>query len=141
MSSWKPLKIRGRPILWILYLAYAWIPVGFLLLAMAQFGWIAPSAGIHAFAVGATGGLIIGMVTRTARGHTGRPLLASPAEVAAYTLVMLAAALRVFVPLVAPQWQLLAVLAAAVAWSLAFVLYLITFTPWLLRARLDGKDG
>jgi uncharacterized protein involved in response to NO len=39
------------------------------------------SAGIHALAVGATGGLIIGMVTRTARGHTGRPLLASPLEV------------------------------------------------------------
>ncbi len=141
VMSWKPLQTRGKPILWILHLAYAWIPMGFVLLAMAQFGWVAPSAGIHAFAVGATGGLIIGMLTRTARGHTGRPLLASPFEVAAYTLVMLAAALRVFMPMVAPQWQLWTALAAATAWSLAFVLYLVTFTPWLLRARLDGKDG
>lgn len=141
VMGWKPLQTRGKPILWILHLAYAWIPIGFVLLALAQFGWVAPSAGIHAFAVGATGGLIIGMVTRTARGHTGRPLLASPLEVAAYSLVMLAAALRVFVPMAAPQWQLWTALAAATAWSLAFVFYLVTFTPWLLRARLDGKDG
>ena len=83
--------------------AYAWIPVGFGLLALAQMGWVARSAGVHALAVGATGGLIIGMITRTARGHTGRPLTASTAEVAAYVLVMAAAALRVIVPLVAPR--------------------------------------
>lgn len=141
LVAWKPWRTRGRPILWILHMAYAWIPVGFLLLAMSLLGWMAVSVGIHALAIGATGGLIIGMVTRTARGHTGRPLLASPIEVAAYTLVMLAAVLRVAVPLVAPQFLLQSVIVAAFAWSLAFALYLGRYTPWLLRARLDGKDG
>ena len=108
---------------------------------MSLLGWIAASAGIHALTVGATGGLIIGMVTRTARGHTGRPLLASPIEVAAYSLVMLAAVLRVLVPVLAPQYLVISVVAAALAWSLAFVLYLARYTPWLLRPRLDGKDG
>ena len=32
-------------------------------------------------------------------------------------------------------------LAAAVLWSVAFVLYLWIFTPWLMQTRLDGKDG
>ncbi len=141
LVAWKPWRTRSRPILWILHLSYAWIPVGFLLLAMSLLGWIAASAGIHALAIGATGGLIIGMVTRTARGHTGRPLLASPIEVAAYSLVMLAALLRVLVPLLAPQYMVASVIAAALAWSLAFALYLALFTPWLLRVRLDGKDG
>ncbi len=141
LAAWKPWRTRSRPILWILHLSYAWIPVGFLLLAMSLLGWIAASAGIHALAVGATGGLIIGMVTRTARGHTGRPLSASPLEVAAYSLVMLAAVLRVLVPLLAPQFLVASVVAAALAWSLAFVLYLIRYAPWLLRARVDGKDG
>ena len=81
------------------------------------------------------------MVTRTARGHTGRPLLASPLEVAAYALVMFAAVLRVLVPLVAPQFLVVSVVVAAGAWALAFALYLALYTPWLLRARLDGKDG
>ncbi len=141
LVAWKPWRTRSRPILWILHLSYAWISVGFLLLAMSVLGWIAVSAGIHALAIGATGGLIIGMVTRTARGHTGRPLLASPIEVAAYSLVMLAALIRVFVPLLAPQFLVLSVIAAATAWSLAFALYLGRYTPWLLRVRIDGKDG
>jgi len=141
LVSWKPWRTRTRPILWILHLSYAWIPAGFLLLAMSLLGQMAASAGIHALAVGATGGLIIGMVTRTARGHTGRPLLASPLEVAAYALVMFAAVLRVVVPLLAPQWLVMSVIVAALAWSLAFALYLVMFTPWLLRARFDGKDG
>ncbi len=141
LMSWKPWLTRGRPILWVLHLAYAWIPVGFLLLAMSLIGWFPPSAGIHALAVGATGGLIIGMVTRTARGHTGRPLKASPVEVAAYALVALAAVLRVLVPLIAPQYLIMAVIAAGTAWSLAFALYLVVYAPWLMRVRLDGKDG
>lgn len=141
LIAWKPWRTRGRPILWILHLSYSWIPVGFGLLALNQLGWIGVSAGIHALAVGATGGLIIGMVTRTARGHTGRPLLASPPEVAAYALVMFAALLRVLVPLVAPHHLVLSIIVAASAWALAFALYLALYTPWLLRVRLDGKDG
>ncbi len=139
--SWRPAVTRHRPILWILQAAYAWIPVGFALLAAAQLGWVSVSAGVHALAVGATGGLIIGMVTRTARGHTGRPLVASRAEVLAYGLVMAAAVLRVLLPIVAPQWLVLSLLGAALAWSAGFALYLAVFTPWLLTTRLDGKDG
>jgi uncharacterized protein involved in response to NO len=139
LVQWQPVRTRGRPILWILHAAYAWIPAGLGLLALSVLGVVAPSAGIHALAVGATGGLVIGMVTRTARGHTGRPLKPTRREVAAYALVMAAAVLRVFLPLlVAPG---LAWAAAALAWSAAFVLYLSVFGPWLLQPRVDGKDG
>ena len=141
LLSWQPWRARAKPILWVLHLAYAWIPLGFALLALGVLGWVAPSSGIHALAVGATGGLIIGMVTRTARGHTGRPLQASPLEVGAYVLVFLAAVLRVLVPLAAPQALVTALIAAAAAWSLAFAMYLFRYTPWLMRVRLDGKDG
>jgi uncharacterized protein involved in response to NO len=79
--TWRPALTRGRPILWILHAAYVWLPLGFVLLAGAQLGWVAASAGVHALAVGTTGGLIVGMITRTARGHTGRPLQASRLEV------------------------------------------------------------
>lgn len=139
--SWQPRVTRKRPILWVLHAAYLWLPVGFVLLALAQFGWVSVSAGVHALAVGATGGLIIGMITRTARGHTGRPLQASKAEVLAYVLVMVAAFIRVVMPLLAPQWFVQSLLAAALAWSAAFGIYLVIYTPWLLSTRLDGKDG
>ncbi|MDP1649266.1 MAG: NnrS family protein [Rubrivivax sp.] len=139
--QWRPLITRRRPILWILHVAYAWIAIGFALLALAQIGWVGVSAGVHALAIGATGGLIIGMITRTARGHTGRPLRASQAEVLAYALVMAAATLRVLVPLVAPQWLVPSLIGAAFAWCAAFAIYLSVYSPWLLGTRLDGKDG
>ena len=141
LVAWQPWVTRGRPILWVLHAAYAWLPVGFVLLALAQTGTLANSAGVHALAVGATGGLIIGMITRTARGHTGRPLKASKLEVAAYALVLGATVLRVLLPIVAPQWLAAALWGAALAWSAAFALYLILFGPWLMQTRLDGKDG
>ncbi len=139
LASWQSLVTRGRPILWILHVSYAWVPIGFALLALAQAGMIGQSPGVHALAVGATGGLIIGMMTRTARGHTGRPLQVTSLEVAAYFLVLATAVLRALVPLAAPQPVVLIV--AAAAWSSAFILYLWVFVPWLTRTRLDGKDG
>lgn len=141
LASWRPALTLKRPILWILHAAYAWIPVGLGLLALAQIGLVPVSAGVHALAVGATGGLIIGMITRTARGHTGRPLKASNPEVLAYALVMTAAVLRVVLPLLAPGLLGVSLIAAAVVWSAAFLIYLWQFTPWLMSTRLDGKDG
>ncbi|WBY01092.1 NnrS family protein [Ramlibacter tataouinensis] len=140
-SHWAPGVTMKRPILWVLHLSYAWLPLGLALLALAQFGWVAASLGLHALAVGLVGGLIIGMITRTARGHTGRPLQVGRAEVLAYALVMGAAVLRVLLPLAAPATYTLAVGAASVAWSAAFLIYLWIYTPWLARTRLDGKDG
>ncbi|MGG6496592.1 UNVERIFIED_CONTAM: NnrS family protein, partial [Bacteroidetes bacterium 56_B9] len=87
------------PLVWVLHLAYAWIPVHLLLRAAAELGLVAPTLAIHALTVGAVGGLVIGMITRTARGHTGRPLRADGWELACYGAVLLAAAVRVAVPL------------------------------------------
>jgi len=141
LLGWRPAVSVKRPILWILHASYAWIPVGLGLLALAQIGLVPVSAGVHALAVGATGGLIIGMITRTARGHTGRPLMATKPEVLAYVLVMSAAVLRVLLPLVSPGLLAVSLICASVAWSTAFAIYLWVFTPWLMRTRLDGKDG
>ena len=140
-GRWQPWRTRARPILWVLHLAYAWLPIGLGLLAWAQFGGVSVSAGIHALAVGGTGGLIIGMLTRTARGHTGRPLQAGRLEVAAYLLVACAAVARVLMPLLAPAHYSVWLIVAAAAWALAFGLYLGIFAPWLLSTRLDGRDG
>ena len=81
------------------------------------------------------------MITRTARGHTGRPIRASKLEITAYLLVSGAAVVRVWLPLVAPQQLTLWLSAAAAAWAVAFGIYLFVFAPWLVSTRLDGQDG
>ena len=141
LLGWRSQLALGKPIIWILHFAYAWIPLALLLLALAQLDFLAQSAGVHALGLGATGGLIIGMVTRTARGHTGRSLVPSRTEILAYRLVMLAAVSRVAASLLVASFYTPLLLLAATAWSVAFLLYLWKFTPWLLQTRLDGKDG
>lgn len=141
LAHWQPWRTLARPMLWILHLAYAWLAVGFALLGLAQLGLADASAGVHALAVGATGGLIIGMTTRTARSHTGRPARASVGESAAYVLASGAAVLRVGLPLFAPRQQPLVLAAAAAAWSAAFAIVLCVLAPWLLQPRRDGRDG
>jgi uncharacterized protein involved in response to NO len=140
-SHWGARATLRRPILWILHVSYAWIGLGFVLLGLAAFGAVSGSLGLHALAVGATGGLIIGMITRTARGHTGRPLQVGRAEALAYLLVLAAAVLRVLLPLAAPQAFTLWLALAAASWSAGFAIYAWIYTPWLLRTRADGKDG
>ncbi len=141
LYRWSPWVTLKRPILWVLHLAYAWMPIGFAMLACAHMGWIGTTFAIHAFTVGVIGGLIIGMVTRTARGHTGRPLQASRGEAIAYALVLIATVLRAALPAHFPALYPRALEISATLWAVAFAIYLVIYTPWLLQSRLDGKDG
>jgi uncharacterized protein involved in response to NO len=138
---WQPWTTLRTPLVGVLHLAYLWVPVHLALRALAALGVVAPSTAVHALTVGAMGGLIIGMMTRTARGHTGRPLRADRFDMACYALVALAAAVRVVLPLVAPGLTLWAVELSALAWSAAFALYALRYAPSLWRARADGKPG
>jgi uncharacterized protein involved in response to NO len=138
---WQPWKTRRAPLVWVLHLAYAWIIVHLALRALAALGWVAPSLAAHALTVGAIGALTLGMMTRTARGHTARPLVADGWEVACYLLVLGAALLRVAVPLAAPALLMPAVLGSALLWSAAFGLYFVRYWPILTRPRLDGRPG
>ncbi|ENO89956.1 NnrS family protein [Thauera linaloolentis] len=141
VGGWNPWATRKVSLLWVLHLSYMWIPLGLALIGLAQLGLLPRTAGIHALAIGATGGLIIGMITRTALGHTGRMLVAGPIETAAYALVQLAALARVLTVAVIPAAAIGGIHAAATLWSLGFLLYLWRYTPFLLKARVDGKEG
>jgi uncharacterized protein involved in response to NO len=132
---WRSRVVWQRPVLWILHMAYLWITLGLALLACAHLGWTGLSAGIHALGVGATGGLIIGMMTRTARAHAGRTRQPGGADTMAYGLVMFAALVRVAQPLAPAQASATMLVVAAAAWSTAFAIYLWTYTPWLIRGR------
>ena len=138
---WQPWKTLRTPLVWVLHIAYAWIPLHLLLRGLAALGWLAPSLATHALTLGAIGGMIIGMMTRTARGHTGRPLRADRADTACYALVLAAALVRVGLPLLQPALLLPAVLGSALLWSAGFGLYTLRYWPVLTRARLDGRPG
>jgi uncharacterized protein involved in response to NO len=141
LAGWKPLATFGNPLVWILHVSYAWIPFGFLLLACAQFGVLPQSAAIHVLGLGALGGLILGMITRTALGHTGRALAAGPKETAMYVLVQLAVLLRLVAALAPDSARNVSLVGAAACWTAAFGLYAVVYGPYLCRPRVDGREG
>jgi uncharacterized protein involved in response to NO len=138
---WQPWRTLRTPLVWVLHVAYLWIPVHLALRCLVALGIASSSVAVHALTTGAVGGLIIGMMTRTSRGHTARPLRADKFDVASYVLVLLASLVRVGVPLVAPGLLIHAVGCSAVLWSAGFGLFAVRYWPVLTRARLDGKPG
>jgi uncharacterized protein involved in response to NO len=136
---WRPLATGGEPLLWVLHLAYLFVPLGFL---AAGAGLVHDLPGLaaaatHLWTVGAVGLMTLAVMTRATRGHTGRALTAPAGTVAIYGLVVLAAALRVAAALLpeAGSWLLPA---AGLAWIAAFAGFLVAYGPMLLGPRVTG---
>jgi uncharacterized protein involved in response to NO len=137
-NSWRTL---AAPLVWILHAAYAWIVVHLALRGLSGLGLLAESFAIHALTVGAIGGLTLGMMTRTARGHTARPLAADRFEFAMFLLIQVAAAIRVFGGMASSGLHMASVQLSGLLWAMAFGLYAVRYWPVLTRPRLDGKEG
>lgn len=141
LSGWRSRHVLGRPLLWILHLAYAWIPLGLLLLGLSAIGVVTQSAAFHALTVGAMAGLIVGMITRTALGHTGRALTARLPERCMYVLIMAAAVARLAAAVLPAQYHAGALVVSLLCWVSTFVIYVAVYGPYLMRAREDGMEG
>jgi len=140
-SFWQPHRTWRVPLVWVLHLGYLWIPIHLALRALAEYQFVAAPLATHALTIGSIGGLTIGMMTRTARGHTGRPLIADGFEITSYVLVQAAALVRVFLPLLLAGIYLGSVLLSGLLWSAGFALYAVRYWPILTRPRFDGRPG
>ena len=141
MRHWQTSHVWKHPLLWILHLSYFCIPLGLLSLGLAATGIWHESVGIHILAVGAMSGMIIGMMTRTALGHTGRPLIAGKAEISMYGLMVLAVVFRITAAISSGEWRITALSISMLCWSLVFALYIFVYGPYLVQARTDGLEG
>ena len=138
-SGWDTRRTLRTPIVAILHVAYAFLPLGFAMLGAAALGWGDRSTALHALTAGAIGCAIVAMVTSTALGHTGRQLRAGRAETCAYAAIALAALVRVVGPMLLPRGVWIS--AASALWVAAFAVYLWRYAPWLLAPRVDGREG
>jgi len=78
--------------------------------------------------------MTLAVMTRASLGHTGHALTAGGGTVTIYTLVTLAALLRLIAPLGGSEYLALLSLAGA-AWSGAFGLFVVLYAPALTRPR------
>jgi uncharacterized protein involved in response to NO len=150
MSAWLLWRWwpRGRPmppLLRVLYVGFAWLPIAFALF-VAQSVWFATTsefalgrAPAHALFIGFFGSLLVAMVTRVTQGHSGRPLVLGGVAAFAFMSLQLVAVTRVVAELVPDSLGMQAI--AAIGW-------LVAFAPWVLRSswiyltpRADGAAG
>ena len=88
---WHQPRLWRVPLLWSLYLAYLWLALATLGMALWHLGWAVPQSLVtHALAVGGLGGLVLGMIARVSLGHSGRPLQVTGAMAGAFALLFLA---------------------------------------------------
>lgn len=139
LVRWHDRGLWRVPLLWSLHLAYAWLALACLGMALWHFGVsLNPSLAVHALTVGAMGGLILAMIARVSLGHTGRPLQLPRGMGVGFVLMNLACVCRVFLVGV---WPVVGLWMAGVCWCVGFGLYLWRYGPMLWRARVDGHPG
>ncbi len=132
LARWRGLAARVEPLLLVLHAGYAFVPIGFLLVAAHAFGALpTPDAALHAWTAGAVGTMTVAVMTRATLGHSGRALVATPGTVLIYGAVVLGAALRIIAPLV-PAAFLPLLQAGGVAWAAGLAAYVAVYGPILL---------
>ena len=138
LSRWNGLATRSEPLLFMLHVAYLWLPIGYALIAWSAFQSSYPaSVALHALTMGGIGSMILAMTTRVGLGHTGRPLHAARLTVIAYIVLTLAIVARLLGPLIGPQYMR-SVEVAAVGWIVTFAIFIWVYWPILTQPRADA---
>ena len=141
IAGWQGWRTRDIPLLWVLHLGYAWLVVALALKGAWLVGGFAWAANwLHALTLGAVGTMVLGVTTRAALGHTGRPLRASRPVALAYGLVSAAAILRVWGPWLFPGRYWLVIVLSIAAWVSAYAVFLVVYAPILTGPRVDAKS-
>lgn len=134
LFRWRGFETTKEPLVWVLHLAFAWLPIGFLLMGLAQAGLVPRSAGIHALTSGAITTMIVAVASRAALGHTNRPLRSHPALTTAYLAITISAVSRVLATFGPGARILLAI--AAITWCLGFLAFAWRYVPILTQPKL-----
>ena len=138
LSRWRGWATRAEPLLLVLHVAFGFIVLGFLGFAAGAVGWLPAAGSMHVMMVGGIGGMMLAVMTRATRGHTGRPLTASRLTVAAYVCLFGAALARPAADLCAQPWLLDL---AGGLWIAAFALFVAEYGPMLVRPRQSSRPA
>jgi uncharacterized protein involved in response to NO len=132
LIRWRGAATWREPLLWVMHVAYGFIPVGYAAVALSSIGLLAAPSALHLLTVGVIGLMTLAVMTRAARGHTGRPLAASLVTTASYLCLIATAVLRPLADLVPEFYHPLLTL-SAMGWLAAYGLFVAEHAPMLLR--------
>jgi uncharacterized protein involved in response to NO len=139
LSRWAGERTFGERLLLVLHVGYTFVPLGFLLNAVAAFEIVPASAGIHAWMAGAAGIMTLAVMTRASLGHTGQELTASVGTQAIYLAIIVAAVARICAVLHPVASEVLLPI-AGFAWMAAFFGFALAYGPLLLGSRRRATE-
>ncbi|GMR08746.1 MAG: NnrS family protein [Gammaproteobacteria bacterium] len=140
--GWYTHGIWKKPLIWSLYLAYAWLIAGFALKALSYWSMLDPMLAIHAFTYGGVGMMTLGMMARVTLGHTGRNVFNPPRALSLLFLLLLTGTvMRVVMPMLTPDSYAMWIMLSQWMWIAAFSGFVLVFASMLVKARVDGKYG
>lgn len=133
LFSWFDRRIWFVPLLWVSFIGYGWLIVGFAMLVVSAFLGLGYGLALHAFTVGGIGVLSLGLMARLALGQTGRVLKVSNMLALVFALINLTVLFRVVLPALMPDWLGTWVFISTYAWLAAFALFVLYFESILTR--------
>lgn len=142
LAGWYTHGIWRKPLLWILFIGYIFLIIGFIFKAFAGMNYRLHDCALHAFTAGGIGIFTLGMMSRVSWGHTGRNIADAPAGLPLIFIpIALGAVIRTFLPITNQEQFLLWIGLSQVLWLIAFILYLVFYYKVLVSPRPDGKFG
>jgi uncharacterized protein involved in response to NO len=134
LARWAGYRTVSDCLVLILHLAYAFVPLGYVLSGLAAFDILPTSAGIHAWTGGAIGAMTLAVMTRATLGHTGHALQASIGTQLLYGAVIAAALMRVCAAIDVAHMNVLLTV-AGISWTIAFLGFALVYGPILCSPR------
>ncbi|MDF1794815.1 MAG: NnrS family protein [Thalassobaculaceae bacterium] len=134
LSRWQGVRTWASPLLFMLHVAYAFIPLGLAVAGAASIGWISSVAGVHLLGIGAIGGMTLAVMTRASLGHTGNKLEAGPLLSVAAGMIFSAALVRACFPDISVT-GVTGVWIAAALWIAGFAIFALKIGPYLARTN------
>lgn len=131
---WRGWTTFAEMLVAILHIAYLFVPLGFLGIALAALDIVDPTSALHVMTIGTVATMMMAVMTRATRGHTGRVLTASMATTLAYAAIVLCALARPVAGLLPDFAQTIYALSGGL-WLVAFGLFVIEYGPMLVRVR------
>lgn len=137
LARWVPHRTTGEPLVLVLHVAYGFVPLGFVLVALGLADGAQPLAtgATHAWTVGAIGLMTLAVMTRATRGHSGMQLTAPLGTVVIYLAIVGSATTRLLAAAIPSQSAVL-LAATAVLWVAGFATFVMLYGPMLLQAKV-----
>jgi uncharacterized protein involved in response to NO len=139
---WKPNLALQRLDVGIMYLGYLAIVAQLLIGIVSPLihpAWVG-SVSVHVFTFGAMGLIIPAMLIRISNGHTGRKVAFDTYDKTVLRIMIFGFVVRIIAPQFFPAGYLHCVALAAACWFVCFAMLAWRYIPYLVKARVDGKE-